>query len=195
MKIRPSIFHAFTLTELLISLAIIGLISAIATPTVFKAVESNNKKAKFKEAYSVLNHIVKKGVESGEMKHAGDFAYIKQQLNASKVCDDAGTGGCWPVSNLYGDAVSTESGMVMTSGTYIFGIATTGTPEADLYWIDVNGLKGPNERCRDQFPVAAAVQDTPFYGGSSNLEEGKVVLATVEKSFWWGCNANLFPTK
>jgi prepilin-type N-terminal cleavage/methylation domain-containing protein len=193
MKFNQFALSAFTLSELLISLSVIGLISAIAVPSIFNALEDNSKKARFKETYSILNNVVKKGVESGEMNHAGDLDYLKKNLNASKFCTNAWDYGCWPVNNNYGDAVASDPGFVMTSGVYVFGIAGSGTPGNDLYWIDINGIKGPNARCKDQYPVMVNVTDAASYGGTTDLKEGQVVMATTEKSFGWGCAAAEFP--
>jgi prepilin-type N-terminal cleavage/methylation domain-containing protein len=193
MLFKPYKRLAFTLSELLISLSIIGLISAIAVPTIFNAVEANSKKSRFKEAFSILNNVIKKGAETSEMNHAGDFAYLQKNMNAGKFCSNAWDYGCWPLRNLYGEADASEPGFVLGTDVYVFGIENTGTPSADLYWVDANGANGPNTRCKDQFPLAVSVEDTPSYGGASNLQEGKVIMATNEKGFWWGCAAAEFP--
>jgi type II secretory pathway pseudopilin PulG len=193
MHFNQRTLFAFTLSELLISLSIIGLISAISIPSIFNAVEANSKKARFKEVYSVLNNVVKKGAESSEMNHAGDADYLSKNLNVSKFCTNAWDYGCWPVRNLNGEAAAGDPGLILASGVYVFGIANSGTPSADIYWVDTNGVKGPNTRCKDQFPLAVSLTDTASYGGASNLEEGKVIMATNEKGFWWGCAAAEFP--
>jgi prepilin-type N-terminal cleavage/methylation domain-containing protein len=58
---------AFTLSELLISLSALGLIMALTLPNVFNAVESQRKRAIFKETHNVIQNAHMAAVMDGSL--------------------------------------------------------------------------------------------------------------------------------
>ncbi|MFM7390680.1 MAG: type II secretion system protein, partial [Vampirovibrionales bacterium] len=59
--------RGFTLSELLISLAVLGLISALTLPSIFNSVSQSQHKAKMKETIQVLQDVMYTGYMNGEI--------------------------------------------------------------------------------------------------------------------------------
>ena len=78
----------FSLSELMIALAVVGTISALAMPSFMENMKQQRKKAVFKETFTAIAHAVNEGVQSGDMDPAGAGApeYLTQQMNALKTC-------------------------------------------------------------------------------------------------------------
>jgi prepilin-type N-terminal cleavage/methylation domain-containing protein len=123
----------FTLSELLVSLSVLGLIAALTLPSVFKSVKASKERAVWKETINALSTALRAGVDSGEITDTySTVAYFKTHLVASEIrnsaCPDAqpypATTVCFRFHN---GAV-----MNMIGGGHEF-----------LY-LDVNGAEGPN---------------------------------------------------
>jgi prepilin-type N-terminal cleavage/methylation domain-containing protein len=86
----PSTKHfklkGFTLSELLVSLGVLGLIAGLTIPTIVNAVETSKRKALFRETVQIVAQVVQQGVLSGELTpdDAGE-TYMIDHLNATKV--------------------------------------------------------------------------------------------------------------
>jgi prepilin-type N-terminal cleavage/methylation domain-containing protein len=184
----------FTLSELMVTMAVLGLVAAITTPVILNGVEFHNKKVRFKEVYTSLLKVVRKGAESGDMAFAGDMTYLSKNLNAAKVCSNANAEGCWPGSTDGGQTIdNSEPGILMTSGAMIFGFENTGTPQADAVWVDINGTMKPNKQCKDQLPFIISVADTWVEAGKT-VKEGNVIYATIQPGLNTVCSAASFPS-
>ena len=87
----PSTKHlkakGFTLSELLVSLAVLGLIAGLTVPTIVNAVESGKRKALFRETAQLVAQVVQEGVLTGELTpdDAGE-TWMVNHLNAVKTC-------------------------------------------------------------------------------------------------------------
>ena len=87
----PSTKHlkakGFTLSELLVSLAVLGLIAGLTVPTIVNAVGSGKRKALFRETAQLVAQVVQEGVLTGELTpdDAGE-TWIVNHLNAVKTC-------------------------------------------------------------------------------------------------------------
>ncbi|MFM7389501.1 MAG: type II secretion system protein [Vampirovibrionales bacterium] len=75
-------YKGFTLSELLISLAVLGLISALTLPTIFNTVSEQRSKAGLKEAITAFQSIAKEGVDDGSIYSKATFIdALKLKLN------------------------------------------------------------------------------------------------------------------
>jgi prepilin-type N-terminal cleavage/methylation domain-containing protein len=87
----PSTKHqklkGFTLSELLVSLGVLGLIAGLTIPTIVNAVETSKRKALFRETVQIVAQVVQEGVLSGELTpdDAGE-TYMLNHFNAVKTC-------------------------------------------------------------------------------------------------------------
>ena len=156
----------FTLAELMIVLAILGVVAAVLTPIVFNAAPDENK-LKFKKAYYTLQRTTD-AVLNSDTYPAGDM---------SKVSNPAKT-----FCNAFSDMLNTMydncegSGAIGTNGDNPFEYnpsnATTSLDTLDGY-------------CTKN-----AIQD-PYNGGSSNLPK----FITQDGIFWWGFDYGFDPDK
>lgn len=165
--------QAFTLSELLIALAILGLIATFTIPKVLQNVESNQKKAVFKETFAALSEIVYEGCISGAMDATNAGPYILNKLNASKICmNNATTEGCFPQNNVFGSEAN-EPGALLANGASIGGLSTV----VGSIVIDWNGAAGPNDYAPtgyfvrvDQVAFKVNYSQLPFIDGAQTFK-------------------------
>ena len=109
----------FTLSELLVSLAVLGLIAGLTVPSIVVSVQASQNRAKMKEAFQVISTITQQGFLNGDFDNittwnattttAGsivDYITNKSGLVFTKQCllPDVTSKGCNltnSVSNLY----------------------------------------------------------------------------------------------
>ncbi|MFM7389310.1 MAG: type II secretion system protein [Vampirovibrionales bacterium] len=65
--------RGFTLSELLISLAVLGLISALTLPSIFNSVSQSQLKAKQKETIQVIQTIIYQGFMNGDFQNISSW--------------------------------------------------------------------------------------------------------------------------
>jgi prepilin-type N-terminal cleavage/methylation domain-containing protein len=127
---KASVKKAFTLTELLVSMAVLGLIATLTLPHMFMSADRAKKRAAFKEAYQALAQATHAAMLEGAEDSRGIIPYF----NAQKVClINSRTEGC-TTAEYWGH--ETQQGVVLPSGVSIFGFNTTGagstfTPRKD----------------------------------------------------------------
>ncbi len=160
---------AFTLAEVLITLAIIGTVAALAIPTVIKNYQKTQTVTQLKKAYSALANttnlaIADNGPVSGwevgqnaSGQAAIDFSnkYLIPYLKVAKNCGTQTTGECkfqaTDLSKKSTYALGTEHArFYLADGTLIAVTVFTDPIYADVR-IDINGQKGPNIYGRDVF--------------------------------------------
>jgi prepilin-type N-terminal cleavage/methylation domain-containing protein len=141
----------FTLSELLISVAVIGVIAAFSIPPVVNAIELNKRKALLKETYASLSQIIYQGAQSGEMAQYNSWwsnppiLYVASKMNnVAKVCTgDILAQGCWS----HGGNPDKDA-MLLNNGVSIYfdeGVSPGGNLTIGGIYIDVNGPnQGPN---------------------------------------------------
>jgi prepilin-type N-terminal cleavage/methylation domain-containing protein len=80
--------QGFTLSELLISLSVLGLISALTLPSVFTSVRKQQDTARFKEAFTVLSTVGYEGKLQGDITSTATFInYLRAKMNSAVVCE------------------------------------------------------------------------------------------------------------
>jgi prepilin-type N-terminal cleavage/methylation domain-containing protein len=113
---KSDLKKAFTLTELLVSMAVLGLIATLTLPHMFISADRAKKRAVFKEAYQALQE----AVHTAAMEGVADSRGIIPYLNAQKVClTNSLTEGCTTSTMQSGDA-----GVVLHNGVSIVGFNT-----------------------------------------------------------------------
>ena len=111
---KASVKKAFTLTELLVSMAILGLIATLTLPHMFMSVDRAKKRAVFKEAYQAIAEAVHTTFLEG-----GNESDVIKKLNPFKVCDtNAFEQGC--TENTYSPH-SSRVGIVLATGVSVSG--------------------------------------------------------------------------
>ena len=115
----PSIKRGFTLAEVAVSLAVLGLIASLTLPSLFMSMDRAKKRAVFKETYQALAEAVHTATMEGETV----FEVINK-FNVSKICaTNALTEGCTQYS--VGGYEQNEPGVVLATGATIFGLTSS----------------------------------------------------------------------
>lgn len=151
----------FTLVELLIVLAILGVIATFTIPKVLQSQTDAKRKAVFREAIAAMNEAFYAGYRSGTLTETNVGTYMRTHLNAIKICNsDAIAEGCWPPSSDPA-AQGGEAGVILPNGAMIAGLDNaSGGTGADVMILDWNGLEGPNQEGQDEIILRAFLNNT-----------------------------------
>lgn len=169
----------FTLAEILITLAIIGIVAAMTLPMLFGSIQKKQTVAKLQKAISEINQAYKLSIDQNgggsaeEFLNMGAEEYFKKfwqpYLKVATYCEDykqCGYQNNRPYYDLNGnllgsDLIAGSSRIAfITMDGFIFNIRTsewdldnnTGfTKTAGTFIIDLNGSKGPNIWGKDVF--------------------------------------------
>lgn len=195
---------AFTLAEVLITLGIIGVISAITIPSLLTKVRYVRDSAILKEDFSILKQMMLSandddamasiviGNNMDEMKNWFN-TYFLPYIKVAKVC--YGTKGCfpekiktsngskWPASKPCGAA---SIAFTLNNGSYVcmddfgdtrFGVEPRGVTIGIL--VDVNGDKNPNQFGKDIF--AFVFKDESLVPGGYDMTKSQIDANCSEK--------------
>lgn len=169
--------YGFTLAEVLITLAVIGVVAAITIPTLMNNIQDAQLKTAWKKEYSILSQMVNRVAtdNGGSLKGlltdsntARDL--FKPYLKYIKECDNgASFGNCWASSykRLNGDGNDwvDSAGLVLSDGASLMFATDSSwystcnglnaaTSACAYIPVDVNGpTKGPNVIGKDIFNV------------------------------------------
>ncbi len=166
-------FKAFTLAEILISLAIIGVVAAIATPVITSSIGDRAIISSVKKHYKAIQMAIAKSrfdVTKIPSNNAEEAAYIKNFLDKFsyvKYCADGD--GCWPDVNYKTRGGSTGSNyntrgfpsIVLADGA-ILSLNHYSTNYTIDFYIDINGNEGPNQFGRDLFIFEQYLDPTDY---------------------------------
>ena len=117
--LNSSVKKAFTLTELLVSLTVLGLIATLTLPHLFASFDRAKKRAVFKETYQALAEAVHAAMLEGEPLRA----IVEKKLNPVKICRDPLADGCTTL-HTNREAYS-SAGVKLATGVSIFGFNDT----------------------------------------------------------------------
>lgn len=187
---------AFTLAEVLITLAIIGVVAALTIPALMNKTNDAELKAAWKKEFSIITQAYNqaKQDEGGDLSPYFTainsalplFEKITAHLSVSKSCnipytaDDSSICGAHPT--LYAaDVYKTLAGLYMGYTNFTHGQVVL-NDGAQLYyrgyagcniWVDVNGPgKKPNTLGKDLFGVVVTKDKViPMGGLGSNIDE------------------------
>jgi type II secretory pathway pseudopilin PulG len=174
--------YAFTLSELLVSFSVLGLISAMTLPMVFNATNELKRRAVFKETYALLGTLTHEVVlHDSDPSSLQMLEKLKKKANVAKLCTGNVTSeGCWFVGQPV-DNESTEAGFILNNGASVYGLHTLGISSgSDAVWIDVNGGDAPNALGQDMLKLHICYVDNPdCYSWTAPGYEGKQGIGTV----------------
>lgn len=147
-----------TLAELLIALAILGVISTFSIPKILYSQTQQRKMAVFKESIASIQNILVSGRQRGELDRANNGTYLLEHLNAIKICPtDSSSEGCWDAGvqgALFDEYI--EPGVTLASGAVISGFNDSNINVNGLH-LDWNGTQGPNIIGDDQLLVLICI--------------------------------------
>ncbi len=181
---RPLNRIGFTLAEVLITLAIIGVVAALTIPTVINNYQKTQTVTRLKKAYSVLSNTTNLAIaDNGPIKNwdvgnqnrdasnAFVKTYLAPYLKVAKICETEIDGACKftvnglnKTSTTYGPTFARfylNDGTFMCLLTFNYSYSGGTLKQADFY-VDINGQKPPNTWGKDVFPYVYFI-DRPDY--------------------------------
>lgn len=122
---------AFTLAEVLITLAIIGVVAAITIPVLMNNVQDAQLKTAWKKEYSVISQAYSSLVTDNGGNAEGLFnspasliSVLSPYLRIIKTCASSAAEGCWsPAGTLKNSAGTATTGMPTNAGDTSFSTA------------------------------------------------------------------------
>jgi prepilin-type N-terminal cleavage/methylation domain-containing protein len=168
---------AFTLSELLIALGVLGVIAALSIPQVFTAVQTAQVEAKAKEAVSAIQQVAHIAAMEDDWSTGTGKAteYMVKKMNFVKTCpSDPIAQGCWegPDPGFLG---TNQSAGILPSGVYVqwgSDIYATGDVWFFLDW--TNGNKAYQGDLPDQLFMTCNFSQTTLSGsGYGTIKPGE----------------------
>lgn len=135
--------RGFTLAELLICIAILAEIATFTIPKILSAQQQSTKIAVFRDSLSTLMAVLHNGKITGNIRDAGDSAYVLYNVNALKICpSNSSTQGCWTHGSIASEY--NEPGVLLINGVTVAGINVAPGQSGEGFYMDWNGPAGPN---------------------------------------------------
>lgn len=158
--------NAFSLAEIVVTIAVLGVIAAITVPSLQADARKKAQAAQIKKVYSELNQAVNLFTSDNgtiKMYRASAFTdqesfeekFVKKYLNVVKVCPKGDSKDCFSdeikaVSNLY-PSYLLDNGVALQF--QVAFPATRSTLRSPII-VDINGPNKPNKTGRDVFAFA-----------------------------------------
>jgi type II secretory pathway pseudopilin PulG len=180
---------AFTLAELVVSLSVIGLISAIGMPTLFSIVGGKQRQAIFKSTIQTVQQAYVSCVQDGTCVEE-DFQGFYDKLNVLKFCQGADD-SCTTLASA-----EENDGFILNTGAYVWGISRNLPLAEDTFYIDYNGPKPPNAvgsdviamtRCFDEDTRGQACNSNPIVPmlhGQMDVQSNQAASVTLMHSLY-----------
>ena len=169
----------FTLSEVLITLGVVGVIAAITIPTLIQHHQKQTTVLQLKKAYTEFAQALQKAEAENGMMETWDFAYFNNDSRARskyfgenyifphiktiKKCIPT-SNECWAdnvtsLSNIISSSINNSNtnkciSFITSSGYSVF-LWLHSSGMGMFYVVDVNGLKKPNRLGRDIFILNA----------------------------------------
>ena len=149
----------FTLAEVLITLAIIGVIAAFSIPTLLQSTQNEENKVAYKKAFTIASQAINKALMEDTLKSqssqfdlicTNNFNTFKSYFRVIKDCNGNNNDQCWNPTgeklnsgypSIYEPAFIDASGMAWSM--YY--------KAENIFVVDTNGHKPPNWYGRDRW--------------------------------------------
>lgn len=177
--------RGFTLAELLIALAILGVIATFTIPKVLNGSRNTSDISAFKEGVAAINNVLYVGLLKGEINNNGgnwNFgSYLSNHINAVKLCTPMTT--CWTHTADVGAAELGQPGFVLANGLMVGGLDDT-VLARNAFIMDINGASPPNTHGIDQIYLSACFDPSGICGdgkrrGTVYARVGEAVSETM----------------
>jgi prepilin-type N-terminal cleavage/methylation domain-containing protein len=180
---KPQAFKlGFTLSELLVSLGVLGLIAGLTIPSIVTSVENSKRKAILKEGVQLFSDLVADYAMNAPSQDFRTWVFTK--VNTVKNCTGGvKAGGCHTCLTGEWSNASwgwlTSQGGVLPNGL-VFSFQTLYGDETSMQInLDYNGSSGPNAAYSgnwDTLSLAAVPSgvDHPFIHRTTNVKLGQI---------------------
>jgi len=193
----------FTLAEVLLTLAIIGVVAALTIPAVVTKITQDQYAVGLKKAYNTLKAVEREAKEEhGDIKNwnwSGNLTatfntYFKPYFDTLKDCGEDTDDGCFPGKKEWKALNGTAQADTYNAATHYRIITSDGVAYA--FWkndtkivpparmgafiVDVNGKKGPNTIGRDIFAFNLfPTNGIKPYGALDPSKEGVPIATSI----------------
>ena len=157
----------FTLSEILITLAIIGIVAAMTVPTIISKYSTSEYSARTKKAYGLVSGVFEEAWRNSGVDNVSKLT----EAHLRKAVEDTlrtRAGSFSNTQNLSGNGSATPA----TTYTYTvpdgstFGFSRNGNAYTVI--IDCNGKKGPNQWGRDVYRFTVSGGDPTLRPDATN---------------------------
>jgi len=195
-KIRSK--RAFTLAEVLVTLAVIGVIASLTIPPLVKSYEKREWISGYKSTYSIVNRATRMimadnngtllGVwDATAGDHIGMYQAYIPFLKTIKKCENQDPGGNCFASQYYdlmggGSTVNALYSVILSNGS---SLAFFSWPGGSGIYIDMNGGKGPNTYGKDFHSIHIYANSDPIKPYGYDQDESSITT---------NCSSNLGAT-
>lgn len=205
----------FTLSEVLISLTIIGVIAALSVPALLQRTSEAKLQVAYKKAFAQANQAILAAGDdtSPVMMKEKSYAYtsdateaqifsdnfeaFKTQFKVIKSCTSANFNECWATTEKFNNAPNTttafDKGFVSADGMYWVMWTYTGANVRSGVLVDVNGAKAPNHLGHDVFPLYFVTRGFSFTAPTSQ-DSGTVAQALPHTIDYTSASASVCPS-
>jgi prepilin-type N-terminal cleavage/methylation domain-containing protein len=175
IKFKTGYLQGFTLSEIMITLAILGICLAVSIPMLAQSRDKSARTASFREAILSIQNIYRQGILNDELNYTNFGTYFIERLNTIKTCDDAAGNGCITAAQAAGiGGEASQPGVVLPNSLTITGL-DDGFDYGSNRWsncmeIDWNGGRGPNTLGNDILALCFCygTEDCDYVGMKAN---------------------------
>lgn len=150
---------AFTLSEVLLVLSVIGIVAALTIPTLINSIQDQQFKAGYKKAFSIASQVINLANTNNELSFAGgdcghpanrnNFNAMKAKFNVLKDCGLTYQ-DCWDINGeKYHNTMPSSGSSAFIDSS---GIAWISLQDCGAFIVDLNAQNQPNKYGRDRFP-------------------------------------------
>ncbi len=160
---KKSIYTAFTLAEILITLGIIGVVATMTIPTLARNIQDVQYKTAYKKAFSVATQVWLELVGENVLEpregwvasqsNVDNFKAFMNKFNVIKKCDYTQLADCWAPNETSDVWYSLPFDYVADEACFIdkSGVTWCNTNLWGFMALDTNGFKKPNQYGVDRF--------------------------------------------
>lgn len=147
---------AFTLSEVIITIGVIGVVSAMTLPAVINKINDYHFKTAYKKAYSDLSNVLQRAVSEDaiDLNAKNYYSSLKPYFKAVKSCENNNAFDCWVDADMA--CTGACNGNEPRYNRKIF-VDSSGrawveySPNYNILLVDTNGEKQPNQFGKDRW--------------------------------------------
>lgn len=176
---------AFTLAEVLVTLGIIGVVSALTLPTLIKDHQRQTYTVQLQKVFNELSQAAEqvkvdsnsRNLRESQLRRRGSGFLLTNYFKTTQRCDNNSLGDCFSNDyiNMNGDNVTIGDFISENSSCAVIasGASICVEPMSGAGWIDVvadiNGKQGPNVIGRDVFTLSITNNGTVRPAGEADI--------------------------